>query len=418
VGALRILWVKAGKLLPVDSGGKIRSYNILRHLRRQHELVLLSYYGGHKDEEYEREIREHIPGAVPLWTAALDQSPWARALDYLGRFPGGAPFAVSKFTSGKVQCIVSRWMAEHRFDVAVCDFLSASRNFPHRPATPTVLFQHNVEAVLWRRMAACQEQWLRKTIYRLEARRMERYERAAVQRFDRVIAVSDRDKALMTAYLNPERITVVPTGVDLSEFHPVPGQEASDPLIVFVGSMDFDANEDGVHYFCRQIWPRIRAQLPQARFRVVGRNPSAAVKSLACGNIEIIGRVTSIREHLRQAWVLVVPLRVGGGTRLKIYEGMAMGKAVVSTSVGAEGLEVRHGCNIFLADDPHHFADAVVMMVRRPELRRQYEKAAAVQASKFDWSNIAGSFAGVLRDVVQAKDYRSRPATDMAAVHA
>src|SRR5438270_67214 len=142
---LRILWVKAVKLLPVDTGGKIRSYNILRQLSRDHRVTLLSYYGGQKDLNYEAEIQSDLPGAETIYTAAPDGSAWAQSLDYVRRIFQAAPFAVSKFTHPDVKRAVSSALMDNKFDVAVCDFLSASLNFPENLATPTVLFQHNVE---------------------------------------------------------------------------------------------------------------------------------------------------------------------------------------------------------------------------------------------------------------------------------
>src|SRR5947209_944503 len=187
---MRILWVKAGKLLPVDTGGKIRSYNLLRELAARHETVLLSYYGGERDKDYEAEVERHLPGAVTIHTGATEASTLRQGLDYLRRLPSRAPYAVSKFTSRKVQRLLNDWIPARRFDVAVCDFLSASLNFPRALATPTVLFQHNVESSLWQRQAQHAPDFLRRIAFRLEAGKMLSYERAAVGRFHHVVAVS------------------------------------------------------------------------------------------------------------------------------------------------------------------------------------------------------------------------------------
>src|SRR5689334_1781008 len=147
---MRILWVKAGKLLPVDTGGKIRSFNILRELAATNAVTLLSYYGGARDEDYEQQIQGRFPGAVTIHTAAPDATAFERAIDYLRRLPSSAPYAVTKFYSTEVE----QWVNDRRdgqFDAAVCDFLSATLNFAEPLAMPTVLFQHNVESVLWRR---------------------------------------------------------------------------------------------------------------------------------------------------------------------------------------------------------------------------------------------------------------------------
>src|SRR5437764_4399390 len=416
---MRILWVKAGKLLPVDTGGKIRSYNLLRQLAARHETVLLSYYGGARDADYEEEIARQLPGALTVHTAAPDSGSLARGLDYLRRLPSSAPYAVTKFTSPKVRRLIREWDAARRFDVAVCDFLSASLNFPRETRTPTVLFQHNVESALWQRQARHAPDLLRSVAFKLEAAKMLRYERDAVRRFQHVVAVSENDRELMSAMTDASRITVVPTGVDIEKYsaraNDANGNGArtfedensadrkdeegtnaegrdeegmnvervnvgrasvemtNDVLVVFLGSMDWEPNIDGVEYFCRRIWPRVLRDVPHARFRIVGRNPNASVRRLASRSVEVTGTVPSVVEHLREAAVVVVPLRVGGGTRLKIFEAMATGKAVVSTTIGAEGLDVSHGEDILLADDAETFADSVVALLsdaERSEERR------------------------------------------------
>jgi glycosyltransferase involved in cell wall biosynthesis len=165
--------------------------------------------------------------------------------------------------------------------------------------------------------------------------------------------------------------------------------------------MDWEANIDAVDYFCRDIWPQVLAKVPGARFRIVGRNPHGRVRKLASASVEVTGAVPSVVEHLREARVFVVPLRIGGGTRLKIYEAMAMGKAVVSTSVGAEGLDVSHGRNILLADDAASFAEGVVAFLRDEALCRRYGAAAIALAGRHDWSVIADQFAEVLESVAR-----------------
>ena len=407
---MKILWVKAGKLLPVDTGGKIRSYNLLRHLATSHEVTLLTYYGGNRDLEYEAEIARQLPRAHAIYTAA-PESKLAQSLDYIFRLPRRAPYAVTKFTHPKVRRTVTQWLVESRFDVAVCDFLSASLNFPDVLATPTVLFQHNVETVLWQRMAQTEiNPWL-KLSYRIEASKMARYEKAALAKFHHVIAVSDRDRDEMMALDSRCPITVVPTGVDTSQYRVTPSASGEPPIVAFTGSMDWEPNIDAVEYFCREIWPTVLDRYPEARFQIVGRNPHGRVRRLASANVEVTGTVPSVADYLAAATVVIVPLRIGGGTRLKIFEAMAMGKAVVSTSIGAEGLDVVSGRDLLLADDRASFADNLLRLFREPALRRSYEQAAASLALRYDWSQIAQRFADVLQSTVasfQNRDPRER----------
>ncbi len=237
---------------------------------------------------------------------------------------------------------------------------------------------------------------LKRQVYAVEFRKMLRYERGAVRRFQHVIAVSEHDRSLMEAWVEGSRITVVPTGVDLEQYRPDFSHPLVSPLVVFVGAMDWEPNVDAMEYFCEEIWPSVLVQAPAAKLRIVGRNPGDRVRKLASDSVEITGRVSSVVEHLRDAATVVVPLRIGGGTRLKIYEAMAAGKAVVSTSVGAEGLDVRHGRDIILADDPRPFADAVLTLLRDQNLRQKYEHAAAARAAQYDWSVIGENFGHVL----------------------
>jgi len=396
---MRILWVKGGKLLPVDTGGKIRSYNILRHLSRKNDVTFLSYYGGQRDLSYEASIREKLPGTQTINTGA-PEGLLGQSLDYILRLPSKAPYAVTKFTDREAQRRVAKWYAEGGFDVAVCDFLSASLNFPDRLAIPTVLFQHNVETILWQRLAKTESAPVRRLSYRIEAAKMARYESKALRRFHHVIAVSDNDRDSMLAFEPSCPITVVPTGVDTEQYPMAPPASAEPPIVVFTGSMDWEPNLDAVERFCREIWPSILEVFPNARFQAVGRNPHPRIRRLASPSVEVTGTVPSVATYLRDASVVVVPLYIGGGTRLKIFEAMAMGKALVSTSIGAEGLDVVSGRDLLLADDPQAFAECVINLLRDGVLRRRYEEAAAMQARRYDWAGIAERFAEVLQTTV------------------
>jgi polysaccharide biosynthesis protein PslH len=399
---MKILWVKPGKLLPLDTGGKLRTYNILRKLSATRELTYLSYYGGQRDDAYEQEVLTHLPGTVSVYTAAPDSTPMERYFDYARRLTWRAPYAVSKFTAPQVQQLLSKWIPQRCFDVAVCDFLSSTLNFPGNLATPTALFQHNVETVLWKRKAEFEVKTLDRMVSKIEYSKMRRFEPEQTRRFHHVIAVSEADREAMSGMVDPSHISVVPTGVDLSKYQYEPNTQPSGHLVVFTGSMDWEANIDGVEFFCKEVWPIVLASDPRARFRIVGRDPHPRVKKLACETVAVTGTVPSIVDHLREAAVFVVPLRIGGGTRIKIYEGMAMGKATVSTTVGAEGLDVQHGRDILLEDTPAAFANAIVTFLQDDVVRRRYEAAAAATARKYDWSVIAQRFVEVLQKTIAA----------------
>lgn len=396
---MRILWVKSGnKLLPVDTGGKIRSYNLLRQLALRNEVTLVSNYVGARDDSYERDLQGHFPGAVAI-NMPRSRSEFFEGLSYCANFFSATPYSVAKFTTPRVRSCIEELLSSEKFDVAICDFLAASLNFPRRPGTPTVLFQHNVESVLWERQAKHERSLLKRIAYKAEALKMASYERTAVNRFDHVIAVSEADRDAMAAMTNRERISVVPTGVDLSHYSRREPTDARGTLVTFSGSMDWEANIDAVEYFVGEIWPAVRQGCPAARFRIVGRDPHRRVLRLASESVEVTGTVPSVIDHLRDSSVVIVPLRIGGGTRLKIYEAMAMGRAVVSTSVGAEGLDVNDGRDILIEDSANGFASSILKLLREDGYRASLESAAAAQASKFDWARIARQFETVLEEV-------------------
>lgn len=399
---MRVLWVKASKLLPVDTGGKIRSFNILKRLGRDHELTLISYYGGRRDAEYETALPQHFPQSHILWTGVADAQGFRGVLDYLYRLPRLAPYSISKFTHPAVREMVASQLSSGRFDVAICDFLHPTMNFPAKLPIPCLLFQHNVESALWQRMATTETNPLRKASYALEAARMSRYEQRALGRFHHIIAVSENDRQQMLEMDPSVEITVVPTGVDIEQFQVAPPSSAAPPRIVFTGSMDWEPNIDAVEYFCEQIWPRVLAEFPDAIFQIVGRHPFEKVLRLASKSVQVTGTVPSVTDYLRDATVVVVPLRIGGGTRLKIYEAMAMGKALVSTSIGAEGLTFQNARDLLLADEASSFAEAILLFLRDAQVRRRFEQAAVQQAAQFDWSVVAAQFADVLKRVASS----------------
>jgi glycosyltransferase involved in cell wall biosynthesis len=234
---------------------------------------------------------------------------------------------------------------------------------------------------------------------------MLRFERQALERFDLVLAVSDADaRTFETLY--PGALTapvhVVQTGVDTSYFAPASG-EARPAHLVFTGSMDWLPNEDGMLHFVRDILPRIRQAEPGVTLSIIGRAPTPAVRRLADEHgVEVTGRVDDVRPHIAAGGVYVVPLRVGGGTRLKIFEAMGMAKAIVSTTIGAEGLPITHGTDILIADEPQAFADAVVRLIRNTGERQRLESAArALVVGRYDWSAVAQDFEDALTRVCE-----------------
>jgi polysaccharide biosynthesis protein PslH len=286
-----------------------------------------------------------------------------------------------------------------RPDVAVFDFLHSTVLGPAALAVPSVLFTHNVESEIFRRHAAVAANPIKRALFRDQLRKMERFERDTLRRFDTVVAVSERDAALFRDSFGLARAEVIPTGVDVEFFSYAPPGDSG--VIAFTGSMDWLANIDAVDWFLEQVWDLVVREVPGARFKVIGRNPPAflAAKARAKGlPWDFTGFVDDVRPHVRGCSAYVIPLRVGGGTRLKAFEAMAMGCPVVSTSIGVEGLPLEPGRHYLRADTAPSLAAALVRLLREADLRQRIAREARRHVEEsFSYLRVARAFEEICR---------------------
>jgi polysaccharide biosynthesis protein PslH len=400
---VKILWLKSELLHPVDKGGKIRTYQMLKHLKRDHSITYLSLRNPGLSRDAIDAAREYCHKLVTVsWKEARKFSAGFYR-DVAANLRSPVPYAVEKYRSALMTHAIELEMGSGNYDLVVCDFLVPSINLPEKMNCAAVLFQHNVESMIWRRHYETQSGRIKKAFFYKQWQKMEAYERAACQKFDAVIAVSSVDRDKMREEFGLREVYDVPTGVDTEYFQPL-GTARQSSEVVFTGSMDWMPNEDAILYFAEKVLPLISRDIPDVKLTVVGRNPTRRVKALAESNrqVQITGRVEDIRPYVDRAAAYVVPLRVGGGTRLKIYEAMAMEKAVISTSIGAEGLPVRDGEELIIADRPGEFASAVIRALRDEAFARRIgHRARAVVCEQFGWNRAAGVFAEVCERVVR-----------------
>ena len=395
---MKILWVKGDFLHPVNRGGRIRTLEMLRRLHRRHEI----HYVGYADPAYPQaleESREYASRAYPLrHRVPRHFSPAFFAEVALGTFQT-LPVAVRRYRSDALRTKLRELVAAGGFDRLVCDFPNMAANLDD-PA-PWVLFQHNVETMIWRRHAATAPDPLRRAYFGLQAARMFRFEREVCRRVAHIVAVSDTDARSMRELFGVDHVSAIPTGVDVEAFTPSePAPAAAD--LIFVGSMDWLPNIDGVRYFVREILPLIRRRRPDCSLVVAGRSPTAEIRAFAAADprITVTGTVADVRPYLWGARVSIVPLRIGGGTRLKVYESMAARVPVVSTTVGAEGLQGRHPEHLCLADEPEEFARQCVQLLEDAvEARRMAAAAWDLVAARFSWDRVTREFESILERV-------------------
>lgn len=371
-GTDTLLFVSPRFLFPVDSGGKIRTTQILRGLKGGgFRIRLLSPGSAALARKYAAELAG-ICDEFAYWPekATGVRRQLARALYLLHRLP----MPVRSDLSGSALSLVARSLAD-RPAVAVFDFLHGAVLAPEVLACPAVLFTHNIEAEIFKRHSLVARNPFLRALWSQQYRKMVAFEYASLRRFEVVVAVSERDAQAFRADYRLENTFVIPTGVDLDYFSYRQPERATE--IVFCGSMDWLANQDGVRYFMDEVWSLVADKVPGARLTVIGRAPPASLVDAARARglpWIFTGFVDDVRPYVAGAAVSVVPLRVGGGTRLKVFESMAMGPVVVSTTIGAEGLPVVSGQHCVIADSAAAFAAATVMVLtdraRRVEMSR------------------------------------------------
>ena len=381
-------------LFPNDSGGKIRTTNILRGLKGGHFEIVLTGPGAKADlARWSNEITAVCDEFVP-WGPSTIRPNWLRAVDLASVLPVNV--ANDKTSAGLAT--VRQLAARNDIDLLVFDFVHAAVLRPRSVSQPSVCFTHNVEAEILGRHAKQVRNPLSRWMWNSQYAKMQRFERDALRQFTTVIAVSDRDSKFFADAYGVPRVRAIPTGVDLEYFSwtlPPPNTEATPPTAVFIGSMNWRPNIDGIWYFLDKVWPLVLADSPAARFVVVGRDaPTDLIAHAAkLPGVELTGFVDDVRPYVRRAHVSVIPLLVGGGTRIKAFEAMAMGCPVVSTTIGIEGLDVLAGRHYVRGDDPVSFANAILRLFSDSQARTEISTAARqIVETQFDHTVASRAF--------------------------
>ncbi len=390
---------------PPDQGAAIRNFSFVRYLGSdpRYELRLLSFARPGEDPATTpaRAVLEKYCREVVLVPHPPMRTKISRLRELLS---STRPDLTRRLLSNEFETALQALTRSGAVDLIQCEGLElahflAGLNFPLGERQPRmILDEHNAEYLLQRRIYEndWRSGWKRRpaALYSLvQARRLARYERASLARFERVVAVSEADRQAL-ARLDPRhsaRLAIIPNGLDLEEFQPLPDKPEEEPdRLVFTGTMDFRPNVDAVTWFVREVWPLVRVARPLARFTIVGRRPAPAVQFLArLPGIEVTGVVADARPYIRRSSLYVVPMRMGGGVRYKVLESLAMGKAVVTTTMGADGIPLRPGREALVADSPADFAAAILALLGDPTRRAELAGAGrAFVEAYFDWRKI------------------------------
>ena len=404
---MRICWLKTELLHPIDKGGKIRTYQMLKELKKEHHITYLTLDDGTAAPDALALASEYAHETVTIPHRTSEKFSMQFYFELANNLASPLPYFMQKYRSPAMQAEIERRVRGGEFDLVVCDFLNPAVNMPRDLGVPTLLFQHNVEAMIWRRHYEVQANPVKKAFLKNQWQKAVAYEQAACRRFDFVVAVSREDAEIFAREYGLTNVDDVPTGVDTEYFTPDRTVEKDAFNLVFTGSMDWLPNEDGIRWFTEEVYPLVKRSVPQANLTVVGRNPFPSLVELSRRDpsITITGRVPDVRPYMDRAAVSIVPLRIGGGTRLKIYEAMAMELPMVSTTIGAEGLPVTDGEHILLRDTAADFAAGLgELLLDRARAAQIGRQAADKVRREFGWAQVTRKFAELCERTAARKD--------------
>lgn len=403
IRAMRILFFAPHQLWPLTTGTRVRDFHLARALAKHHEVTFLELL--HPNDEAETGGPD--AGFVRVVTASRGRTYSPGRL--LRGLTGPLPVTAWNCYSGEAAKQLERLLEEQRFDAVhivgspLAAYLPLVLRAPGRPAV--LMDWHNIESVLMRRYAQSAPSLAHRLFALRTARLLEKLENRLLTVCGAHVTVSQNDRQALLERCPGARVYCVPNGVDVRHYWEIyeanmsgAGGEPRNTRrrLVFVGSMDYFANIDGVRWFCQRVWPELEAKHPDLDFVIVGRNPAPVVRALASPRVMVTGEVEDTRPFYHGAAAAVVPLRVGGGSRLKILEAMAAGVPVVSTRLGAEGLELEPERHLLLADSPEHFAQAVSTLLSGLSQRRQIaQEAHALVCERYDWGRLGEQLAQI-----------------------
>ena len=383
---------------PLTDGGRIRVYNLLKQIARDNEVTLLALETQPSDVDSINQIQQ-LGISVHLIKHSHTM-PRVSLSTLLRAFIKRQPITVSRYNLTAYRQKLQELLVSESFDMIHYEMFHTAQ-FHTESDLPCVLSQQNVDSAIWQRLTDETSNIFYKFAYWTQQIAFQRYERVLSPNFDVVTCTSEIDAAIFEQHCPMDIVKVIPNGVDVSHF--TPDFEAEDAAhLIYIGSMDWYPNEDAVFFFVEDVLPTIRESVQNVKFTIVGGNPSAHVQQLAdIDGVVVTGRVPEIKHYFSAATVFVVPLRIGSGTRLKILEALAMGKAVVSTTVGAEGLALQDAEEIMIADEPNHFAETVVQLLTDSALRQNIGKNGRKRVEQeYDWRIIGNKLLTVYESIV------------------
>ncbi|MEN6625306.1 MAG: glycosyltransferase [Candidatus Sumerlaeia bacterium] len=392
---------------PTDTGAKIRTNALLKALTARFSI----HYAGFLQPGLSRaRAQDYLNASAILLKPEPATTLPGKAWLGLRTLPNPSPVTLSKYWNRAIADFVAQWDREYPGGIIHADHLHLGQYLPQASRAIRVMDEHNVESRILERLAEHNRGRPWGLYLNLQARRMARREAEVAAGADLVLAVSEGDAADLSAMAPQTRVEVIQNGVDLEYFAPPRVRRPNMNRLVFTGSMDWLPNSDAMIWFVGEILPRLDLRPPRDgpwRLDIVGQNPPPAVRALDSARVRVTGPVEDVRPFVNEAGVFVAPIRIGGGSRLKLLEAFASGIPVVSTSIGCEGLEVEHEKHLLIADEPESFADAVDRLARQPRLREELTtRARALVEDRYGWDAIGRRLASLYESILEQRSAR------------
>jgi glycosyltransferase involved in cell wall biosynthesis len=403
---MNILFLSTRSPYPLISGHSLRTYHILKGAATKHNVILATFVQL-PEHELKKENLDHLRSfckAVYPFEIPADMSRFTFAKMLLLNLFSFLPFVAQKYDAPLMRQKIREIIKTERIDLVHVDMLPLAVYLNEFGQLPRILVNHNVESVRLYRWFRSEPNPVKKAYLGIQWVKLRKFEQSAMSEFDACVVVSEIDKRLLANMGVRNKLFVVPNGTDTKFFRPNNGKVVEN-TVLWIGHMDVHTNKDAVLYFWRKIYPLLRKRYPNVRVTFVGTAPPKDITDAANkdGQVRVTGFVDDIRPYIDQAAVMVVPIRIGSGTRLKILDAMAMGKAIVSTSVGCEGINVSNGKDILIADNPEEFADKTIALLKNSGMRINLEKNALGLAKSYDWDLIRKGQEVVYEDVMKRR---------------
>ncbi len=400
---MRVLVLTAKAIWPLLGGAEIRNFSLMRETARHHDVWLVSFLlGGDSDRRNFDGVRPYCRDVIGI---DLHRPPWSRAVRAAWSVTWGSrPFIVSDYHRRRMERVLAETIERERIDVVHAHFLHVGQYATCKGRAAWVYDAHNLEHVLWERFARVQSNPLMRAFARAQLPKFVAWQRRVAALSEHVVTLSDDDREEFLRIAPEARVTTVPNGADVDYFRPLEGIPERKGAIIYFANFGWPPQDDAAVHFAREIFPRIRAEVPDAHLYLVGKTPPERVRRLAGEHVTVTGFVEDIREPIQRAQVVVLPLRVGAGTKHRVFQSLAMEKPLVTTSVGAEGIALEHGRTAMITDDPAQFARHTVTLLRSPEMRREMGRAGRrLVLDRYTWTSNYAILERVFEDAVRRR---------------